>query len=305
MIGGEGKTAEVDGGYFGGYVKPSNLKENRRDRRLAINQNGKRQCVVIIRERNGNSAFRPSSRLKATPRTSSRPASPTARSSKPTKPDRGIACTRISRLPGSTTKKPTASTALAPTWRKATSPGFAAQRLAIITTLRALTCFATLRKALGARITAAFRMAIKCSALRTLPLPASLRWISVGIGSGTSKSSRRGIAPCKVASRKSRNLEGGMDHVDEEDFINELAADVEAVRIVLTALLVGPAKQNSCIYNDTKFAAMSGAAQFGAGEPQAPNAERFRQLILKRLEGFFQTWRRQRRYCEPSKALHP
>ena len=55
MVGGEGKTSEVDGGYFGGYVKPANLKENRRDRRLAINQNGKRQCVVIIRERNGNS----------------------------------------------------------------------------------------------------------------------------------------------------------------------------------------------------------------------------------------------------------
>ena len=36
-------------------MKPANLKENRRDRRLAINQNGKRQCVVIIRERNGNS----------------------------------------------------------------------------------------------------------------------------------------------------------------------------------------------------------------------------------------------------------
>ncbi len=34
MIGGEGKVAEVDGGYFGGYVKPANLKENRRDRRL-------------------------------------------------------------------------------------------------------------------------------------------------------------------------------------------------------------------------------------------------------------------------------
>ena len=55
MIGGADKTAEVDGAYFGGYVKPSNLKENRRDRRLLANQNGKRQCVVIIRERNGNS----------------------------------------------------------------------------------------------------------------------------------------------------------------------------------------------------------------------------------------------------------
>ncbi|MBT3070821.1 IS1595 family transposase [Rhodomicrobium sp. Az07] len=55
VIGGEGKVAEVDGGYFGGYVKPANLSENRRDRRFAKNQNGKRQCVVIIRERNGNS----------------------------------------------------------------------------------------------------------------------------------------------------------------------------------------------------------------------------------------------------------
>jgi transposase-like protein len=52
-IGGAGKIAEVDGGYFGGYQKPANHRENRRDRRLAKNQNGKRQCVVIIRERDG------------------------------------------------------------------------------------------------------------------------------------------------------------------------------------------------------------------------------------------------------------
>jgi transposase-like protein len=55
MIGGEGKVAEVDGGYFGGYVKPANRKENRVDRRLAQNQSGKRKAVVVIRERNGNS----------------------------------------------------------------------------------------------------------------------------------------------------------------------------------------------------------------------------------------------------------
>ena len=55
IVGGEGKVAEVDGGYFGGYIKPTNFKENRVDRRLAKNQNGKRQVVVIIRERNGNS----------------------------------------------------------------------------------------------------------------------------------------------------------------------------------------------------------------------------------------------------------
>ena len=55
IVGGPGKVAEVDGGYFGGYVKPANNKEYRRDRRLLRNQNGKRKAVVIIRERNGNS----------------------------------------------------------------------------------------------------------------------------------------------------------------------------------------------------------------------------------------------------------
>ena len=44
---------EIDGAYFGGYVKPENRKEDRKDRRLAINQSGKRRCVVVMRERNG------------------------------------------------------------------------------------------------------------------------------------------------------------------------------------------------------------------------------------------------------------
>ena len=52
-LGGDGETVEVDGGYFGGYVKPANHRENRRDRRLAINQNGKRRVVVVMRERGG------------------------------------------------------------------------------------------------------------------------------------------------------------------------------------------------------------------------------------------------------------
>ena len=55
VVGGEGKIAEVDGGYFGGYVKPANIRENRRDRRFARNQNGKRSVVVVVRERGGNS----------------------------------------------------------------------------------------------------------------------------------------------------------------------------------------------------------------------------------------------------------
>jgi transposase-like protein len=54
-IGGEGKEAEIDGGYFGGYVKPANFRKNRRDRRLAVNQTGKRKVVVVVRERNGKS----------------------------------------------------------------------------------------------------------------------------------------------------------------------------------------------------------------------------------------------------------
>jgi transposase-like protein len=48
-------TVEIDGAYFGGYVKPENVKADRKDRRLAMNRTGKRQCVVIMRERGGKS----------------------------------------------------------------------------------------------------------------------------------------------------------------------------------------------------------------------------------------------------------
>jgi transposase-like protein len=44
---------EIDGMYAGGYIKPANLKEHRRDRRLAKNQNGKRRVVIVARERHG------------------------------------------------------------------------------------------------------------------------------------------------------------------------------------------------------------------------------------------------------------
>lgn len=46
---------EIDGAYFGGYVKPSTRAKDRRDRRTLVNQTGKRQCVVIMRERGGKS----------------------------------------------------------------------------------------------------------------------------------------------------------------------------------------------------------------------------------------------------------
>ena len=46
---------EIDGAYFGGYVKPENVKSERKDRRLLENRSGKRRVVVIMRERNGRS----------------------------------------------------------------------------------------------------------------------------------------------------------------------------------------------------------------------------------------------------------
>ncbi len=44
---------EIDGAYFGGYVKPANRKEDRVDRRHAMHRTGKRQVVVVMRERDG------------------------------------------------------------------------------------------------------------------------------------------------------------------------------------------------------------------------------------------------------------
>src|SRR5450631_2557680 len=52
-IGGEGRTAEIDGAYFGGHIRPENLAADRIDRRLAENQSGNRKVVVAMRERGG------------------------------------------------------------------------------------------------------------------------------------------------------------------------------------------------------------------------------------------------------------
>lgn len=50
-VGGAGAVVEVNGCHVGGHVRP----ENRKDRRLAENQTGKREVVVAIRERDGRS----------------------------------------------------------------------------------------------------------------------------------------------------------------------------------------------------------------------------------------------------------
>jgi len=46
-------VVEVDGAYFGGHIKQENAKADRKDRRLASEQTGKRQSVVVARERQG------------------------------------------------------------------------------------------------------------------------------------------------------------------------------------------------------------------------------------------------------------
>ncbi len=48
-------TVEVDGAYFGGYVKPKNEKKDRKDRRFLEQRTGKRQVVIVMRERRGRS----------------------------------------------------------------------------------------------------------------------------------------------------------------------------------------------------------------------------------------------------------
>ncbi len=51
VIGDDHNEASVDGAYFGGHIRPANLRENRIDRRKF--PNGKRKVVVVIRERGG------------------------------------------------------------------------------------------------------------------------------------------------------------------------------------------------------------------------------------------------------------
>src|ERR1700722_790766 len=128
-LGGDGETVEVDGGYFGGYVKPANLKENRRDRRLARNQTGKRQVVVVIRERGGST-------LPAVFKSESAALGFIAGRVSPD--TRLIADEAGSGWTGSTTERPTACRAAStPTAPKGSSPAYAAPRSAIIITLRA------------------------------------------------------------------------------------------------------------------------------------------------------------------------
>jgi transposase-like protein len=183
QLGGDGETVEVDGGYFGGYIKPANHKDNRRDRRLAKNQNGKRQAVVVMRERGGRTlpaVFR--SESAALGFIASRVAH--RRALWPTKPRHGMICTRAIRWTGSTIAKPPAlagSTRMGP---KNSSPACAVPRSATTTTSRARIWSGTLRKPRGARITGGWTTAGRSRASWGWRWRAGRPWTGRGIGSG-------------------------------------------------------------------------------------------------------------------------
>ena len=96
-----------------GYVKLTNRKENRRDRRdrrLLRNQTGTRQCVVVIRQRGGRtvpSAFPKQSAATALSATMSQPAPRSWR----VRPARGAPFRAATWSSGSTTSSPTRRTA--------------------------------------------------------------------------------------------------------------------------------------------------------------------------------------------------
>jgi len=49
---------EIDGAYFGGHVRPANVRKDRVDRRLLKNRSGKRRVVVALRQRGGRTLTR-------------------------------------------------------------------------------------------------------------------------------------------------------------------------------------------------------------------------------------------------------
>jgi hypothetical protein len=56
-------SVKIDGKYIGAHIKPENKKEERIDRRLKENQNGKRMCVLSIREHNPDAPNRTITRV--------------------------------------------------------------------------------------------------------------------------------------------------------------------------------------------------------------------------------------------------
>ena len=163
-IGGEGKRAEVDGGY----VKPANRRENRRDRRLRQNQSGKRKVVVVIRERVGKTlpgVFR--SEIEALSFIRRQVATGTALYADEAGSWNEIHA-RYTLCIGSTITRRTASavpTRSTSVRRRASLVGCAVLRSTITIMWPAPTCFASRKRLPGARIVAARRTGRRIVAL--------------------------------------------------------------------------------------------------------------------------------------------
>jgi transposase-like protein len=151
-IGGEGRSAEVDGAYFGGHIRPENLATERIDRRLAENRSGKRQVVVAMRERGGRTLAQvfAADAVAAIRRRISR-----APRCMPMRARPGTCRTPIFRCSGSTTRTAIASTAPAPKAPSPTSRVCVAANSAITTTSPGDTLSATPKRRPGARTCAA------------------------------------------------------------------------------------------------------------------------------------------------------
>src|SRR5580658_1861726 len=184
QAGGAGKTVETDGGYFGGYVKPANHKENRRDRRLAKNQNGKRRVVVVVRERGGRTlpaVFR--TEAAATSWIASRVRKETVLMADEAPSWNDLhARYEVSRIDhGHSTAPERASTRMV---RKAFSAACAGPRLATIITSPGNIWFATPRKAPGGKIIGASTTVGRFSRSPGLRWRADPRLISAATGNG-------------------------------------------------------------------------------------------------------------------------
>jgi transposase-like protein len=164
-VGGDGKTVEIDGGYFGGYVKPANHRENRRDRRLGPTSPasaGSSSCCGSGKAER----CRPCSSPSRPPSASSPLASPRGPKSRRTKRARGTTYRPGTPCSGSTTSSCTApalaSTRTAP---RNSSAACAGARSATITTLPVPTWSATPKRRRGGKTLDASPMASKFSTL--------------------------------------------------------------------------------------------------------------------------------------------
>ena len=177
-IGGEGRTAEIDGACFGGHVRPENLAAGRIDRRLAENQSGKRKVVVVMREREGRTLAQVFPAEEAAVTDDDGEFAPAQARARP-----GTRCTPSSPCGGSTTRTATPSAALAPSRRRASSPACAGASWGTIITSPAPISCGTPRRRLGARMPVASATGIRCMALSVWRCDPDHRSISAATGS--------------------------------------------------------------------------------------------------------------------------